>query len=157
MLNSSSHISTEFVSITDFNTVLDCSYFQPKHIKSVYFPTLPSSNIRGDFVTKLNELQLLFVSNNADNTVITETWLHDDIDSNMLEIPGYMLFRLDPGGGRQGGGVAVYVKHRLPCTHMSQLTQHNLKVMCFTVHTLCLKRYHFAYWFSILSPESKQL
>ena len=48
------------------------------------------------------------MSNNAHIAVITETWLHDDIDNNMIEIPEYMLFRLDRGE-RQGGGVAVYV------------------------------------------------
>ena len=91
----------------DYSTVSDCSYFQPKRVKSFYFPTLLLSNIRGGFVSKLDELQLLFVSNNADIAAITETWLHDDIDSNMIEIPEYMLFRLDRGGERQGGGVAV--------------------------------------------------
>ena len=127
--DSSSHISTESVSNLNFSTVSDCSYFQPKRIKSFYFPTLLLSNIRGGFVTKLDELQLLLVNNNVDVAVITETWLHDDIDSSMLEIPEYMLFRLDRGGGRQGGGVAVYVKHGIPCTHLSHLTQNNLEVM----------------------------
>jgi len=68
------------------------------------------------------------VNNNADIAVITETWLHDDIDSNMIEIAEYMLFRLDRGGQLQGG-VAVYVKSGIPCIHLSHLTQDNLEVM----------------------------
>ena len=53
--------------------------------------------IRGGFASKLDELQVLLSDNNVDIAVITETWLNDDIDTNILQIPGYMLFR---GSGR---------------------------------------------------------
>ena len=99
-------------------------------------------------------MQLLFVNNNVDIAVITETWLHDDIDSNMLEIPKYMLFRLDRGGGHQGGDVAVYVKHGIPCTHLSHLTQDNLEVMwlLYRPHSMPRVISHL-----LISTESKQL
>ena len=54
---------------------------------------------------------------------------HEDIDSNLLELSGYTLFRLDRRGGRQGGGVAVYVKHGCYCTILSHLTHAHLEVL----------------------------
>ena len=40
----------------------------------------------------------------------SESWLHPDIDSAQVSIPGYDLIRCDRTG-RRGGGVCVYVKH----------------------------------------------
>ena len=45
-----------------------------------------TTNIGGGFVTKLDDLQLLFVNINVDIAVITKTCLHCDIVSNVLEI-----------------------------------------------------------------------
>ena len=71
--------------------------------------------IRGGFASKLDELQVLLSDNNVDIAVITETWLNGDIDANILQIRGYMLFRLDRGDGCRGGIVAVglYARHSL--------------------------------------------
>lgn len=80
------------------------SDFKPKcstH-KQFHFPVLLLSNIRGGFTTKLDELQQILDYNNVDICVLTETWLHDGIDSMMLELLGYTLFRLDRRDGRQG-------------------------------------------------------
>ena len=73
---------------------------------------------------KLDEVQQLAVNNNADIVVITETWLHDDIKSEILELPDHTLYRLDRRDGRQGGGIAVYVKNGRPtvCTYLQCLT-----------------------------------
>jgi len=87
------------------------------------------TNIRGGFASKLDELQVLLSDNNVDIAVITETWLNDDIDANILQIPGYMLFRLDRRDGRCGGGVTVYAKLDTPCSHQTQLTHHNLEII----------------------------
>jgi len=88
-----------------------------------------TSDYRRSSASKLDELQDLLDSNDVTIAVIVETWLHDDIDSKILELSGYTLFRLDRRDGRQGGGVAVYVKHGCYCTPLSHLTHTNLEVL----------------------------
>ena len=61
------------------------SNFKPKIKKCFYFPTFLLTNIRGGFASKLDELQVLLSDNNVDIAVITETWLNDDIDANILQ------------------------------------------------------------------------
>jgi len=87
------------------------------------------ANIRGGLTTKLDELQLLFISNDVDICVISETWLHDSINSDILQIADYSLFRLDRRGGQQGGGLAVYVKQGISCSFLSQFTHNELEVL----------------------------
>jgi len=116
-------------SITSIARPIYCSNFKPKRSKCFHFPVFLFSNIRGGLSTKLDELQQIMVNNNADIAAITETWLHDDMDSKILELSDYTLFRLDRRDGRQGGGVAVYVKHGCFCSYLSSLTHANLEVL----------------------------
>ena len=48
---------------------------------------------------------------------VTETWLHPGVlDAEVCSgFPGYSLYRADRAGGRQGGGVALYVREDLSC------------------------------------------
>ena len=92
-------------------------------------PVFLVANIRGGLTTKLDELQLLFISNDVDICVISETWLHDSINSDILQIADYSLFRLDRRGGQQGGGLAVYVKQGISCSFLSQFTHNELEVL----------------------------
>jgi len=126
-----SSISTHSLSTADYvtPTPIHWSHFKPICRKSFHFPVFLLSNIRGGFAAKLDELQDLLDSNDVTIAVIVETWLHDDIDSKILELSGYTLFRLDRRDGRQGGGVAVYVKHGCYCTPLSHLTHTNLEVL----------------------------
>ena len=114
---------------SDFDRPIYSSDFKPKWIKTFRFLIALLTNICGGFTTKLDELHQLLLSNNVDIAVITETWLHDDIKSDTLELPDYTLYRLDRRDGRQGGGVAVYVKHGTPCSYLSHLTHTNLEVL----------------------------
>ena len=43
---------------------------------------------------------------------VTETWLHPGVmDAEVCSsFPGYSLYRTDRAGGRQGGGVALYIR-----------------------------------------------
>ena len=54
--------------------------------ENVSFSNTLTTNIGGGFVTKLDDLQLLFVNINVDIAVITKTWLYGDIVSNVLEM-----------------------------------------------------------------------
>ena len=46
---------------------------------------------------------------------VTETWLHEGVlDAEVTHaFPGYNLSRSDRAGGRQGGGVALYLREDL--------------------------------------------
>jgi len=104
-------------------------HFKPKSKKKFQFPVFLVANIRGGLTTKLDEMQLLFISNDIDICVISETWLHVGINNDILQIADYSLFRLDRRGGQQGGGLAVYVKQGISCSCLSQLTHNELEVL----------------------------
>ena len=55
------------------------------------------------------------VRNNALFVGVTETWLHSGVlDAEVAHgFPGYSLHRSDRAGGRQGGGVALYLREDL--------------------------------------------
>nr|CAH7734886.1 unnamed protein product [Callosobruchus chinensis] len=46
--------------------------------------------------------------------LLSETWLDQNTDSDLIAIPGYFLFRQDRVG--RAGGVAAYVKVDLHCS-----------------------------------------
>jgi len=43
--------------------------------------------------------------------VVTETWLHDNINLNCVRIEGYRLLNVNRPVGTRGGGVAIYVRN----------------------------------------------
>ena len=55
------------------------------------------------------------VQNNALFVGVTETWLHEGVlDAEVTHaFPGYSIFRSDRAGGRQGGGVTLYLREDL--------------------------------------------
>lgn len=57
-----------------------------------------------------DEVEHIIKSNNFDVFCLSETWLHDKIENEIIEIDGYMLFRKDRTNKR-GGGVAIYVRN----------------------------------------------
>ena len=44
---------------------------------------------------KLDELTAQLYTVHVDIAIITESWLHDHVNSNLLSIPGYNLVKLD--------------------------------------------------------------
>jgi exonuclease III len=57
---------------------------------------------------KLDHINILVSQANPDILVISETWLHKDIEDQTVYIQGYNIYRSDRAS--RGGGVAVYVK-----------------------------------------------
>ena len=57
------------------------------------------------------------VRNNSLFVGVTETWLHEGVmDAEVSHsFPGYSLHRSDRLGGRQGGGVALYIRDDMSC------------------------------------------
>ena len=63
-------------------------------------------------VNKLDKLKLNIAKQKPTFVFITETWLKDAIDSSIIDIQGYNLFRNDRKG-RMGGGVCMMVKEEI--------------------------------------------
>ena len=77
------------------------------------FPTIWFANVRGGLVSKLDEIQTVLAANNVSIAAIVETWLHDGIDSQLVQIPGYNTHRRDRGAGLSGGGLVLFAKENL--------------------------------------------
>jgi len=86
---------------------------------------------------KLGQLRHKITEENIDVLCITETWLHKDIPSNLLSIPNYELYRLDPHGQhRQGKGVCIYARTEFvikPLDLSDQLSKHDSGVYCLNI------------------------
>ena len=92
-------------------------------------PNILAANIRGGLCNKLDELSAIFDNNSVDIGCISETWLKASIDNIALAISNYTCYRNDRADGRQGGGVAVYVKSNLSCTHLNHYSVANLETL----------------------------
>ena len=61
---------------------------------------------------KIDELHIFLQHEKADICCITETWLKDTIDDNVISIQNYQIVRKDRIYA-QHGGVALYVKESI--------------------------------------------
>lgn len=72
-------------------------------------------NIRSVF-TGFNDFSNLVLEKNFDVVILTETWLSDDVNSEVIAIPGYAFYRRDRQG--RGGGIGAYVKLTYSCQEL---------------------------------------
>ena len=93
------------------------------------FPNIWLSNIRGGLVSKVDEITNILTTNRVDIGAVTESWLHEGIDTQLIQVPGYNVYRRDRGDGRSGGGVLVYVKNDQPCVPISDLQNPQFEVV----------------------------
>ena len=70
-------------------------------------PSLFVTNARS-ILPKIDELRLSVSTLRADVTIVTESWLHDKIEDDLLFLPNFNIFRCDRQL-RRGGGVCVWV------------------------------------------------
>ena len=56
-------------------------------------------------------------ANSIDIACVTETWLKQEVPTEIVDISGYVCHRKDRAT-RRGGGVAVYVRDDLPCRRL---------------------------------------
>ena len=94
-----------------------------------YVPSFFTANLRGGFVRKTDELSAVLHENAVDVACITETWLNQTVPSDVVNIAGYVMHRSDRKDGRRGGGVAVYVRHDVPCVRLSALESNNVETI----------------------------
>lgn len=69
-------------------------------------------NVRSLFPSMV-QFSSLINKNNLDIMTVSETWLNDDIPTNIIKIPNYRFLRKDRQG--RGGGVGIYVRESIKC------------------------------------------
>ena len=82
-------------------------------------PSFLSTNIRLLF-PKMDEFALLLDHLCIDIAAVSETWLHQGIENDILSIPNYNLVRQDRSVGR-GGGVCAFVSNSIPYKRWTDL------------------------------------
>lgn len=63
-------------------------------------------------VNKLDEWKISIKKHNPSVILITESWLNNGINDNIINIDGYSLFRLDREG-QKGGGICIFIKNEI--------------------------------------------
>ena len=82
-------------------------------------------------VKKIDQIRLLLQGSTIDVLTISETWLRPHLHSNLVNIEGFTVYRLDRGssckGKKRGGGLLTYVndKHSSECESLSELDKSN--------------------------------
>ena len=73
-------------------------------------------NIRSLF-KKIDQLRLILIDSNIDIITLSETWLHQNIDSQLINIQGYSVNRLDRElkytHKKRGGRLVAYIKNSI--------------------------------------------
>lgn len=77
-------------------------------------------------VNKLNDLLIMFDSENPDIVGITESWATKDISDSELNINGYTIYRRDREHAK-GGGVMLYVKDSLNTEVINDYTHRDVE------------------------------
>lgn len=54
--------------------------------------------------------------------MVTETWLHSDVQNSEIMPPSYTLIRKDRGS--RGGGVAIAIKNNIKFTRLNGISDH---------------------------------
>ena len=104
-------------------------------------PTLPSFGLINtrSLLPKVDELAVLMDNSGMDIVAITESWLHKDIDGNLLSISDYNIHRNDRTFSR-GGGVCVYCSQNILCQRRFELEKPNLECIWLWVPSTRLPR-----------------
>ena len=78
------------------------------------------------------------IQNNSMFVGVTESWLHSGIlDSEVThDFPGYSLLRADRSGGRQGGGVALYIRDDLTGDILATFANSVCELLVVKIHQL---------------------
>lgn len=85
---------------------------------------------------KIDELRLIADIKQPSVICITETWLNHTVESSLLHIPKYQLYRTDRSF-RRGGGVAIYALDNLYVTNLTDVypAPPNIDCLMLDVHS----------------------
>ena len=88
-------------------------------------------NVRSLFAN-FTQLQDFATNSNYDIIGITETWLHADLNINMLELPDFRFIRHDRVD-RRGGGVGFYIHENINFEILFQCCYDFMECMCIKI------------------------
>jgi hypothetical protein len=94
------------------------------NIQSLYMSSVSNKRVKLDEIisTFAIEKEIYIIT-------MSETWLHDQIDDKLIEIPGYSKpFRKDRPG-RRGGGVVAFVTNNIVCKRLTELEPANIDLL----------------------------
>ena len=79
-------------------------------------------------VPKIDVLREVIHNSDVEIACITETWLRDHIDDNVVNVSGFRLVRLDRINS-QHGGVCLYVRNNIQCNIVQDLLDSNFEIV----------------------------
>jgi hypothetical protein len=65
---------------------------------------------------------------NFDIFTISETWLDSTVDSQAIQIPGFVFFRQDHGEHKSGCGLGVYIRDTFTATILKDVSKSATKM-----------------------------
>lgn len=104
---------TNLTQVRQYNSVGTNKVMKPM------LPKFALMNTRS-LLPKVDELAAYLSVNTVNLVAVTETWLNEDIDDNLVSISGYNIFRKDRSY-RRGGGVSVYLSENIPAKRRTDL------------------------------------
>ena len=87
----------------------------------------------------MDELSVFLSQSRSDIAVVTESWLNPDIDSELLSVAGYNLYRKDRLQGC-GGGVCVFTSDKIPCKRRLDLENSSFECLWLWIRPVRLPR-----------------
>ena len=79
---------------------------------------------------KFDEITSLVVEQRLDIFAVSETWLNQEISSDLLCIPGFSpMFRRDRNNGRRAGGVALYISSNFASKRRNDLEHSDFELL----------------------------
>lgn len=111
---------------------------QPAHKQVPRLLNVLACNARS-LTHKVDELELLLKSKEADIACITETWAHSNIPDELLCLQNFQLFRKDRNSGEgegrgRGGSVACYVHQSLQARRRADLEKDDIECLWVQMH-----------------------
>ena len=98
-----------------------------KEVTKFALPNIYLINARS-LLSKVDELTATLNANSVNLVAVTETWLSEEMEDNLVSISGYNLFRKDRPC-RHGGGVCAYLSEDILVKRHSDLEDDNFECM----------------------------
>ena len=108
----------------------------PKYLR-YSCPSIFLTNARS-ILPKIDDLRLTASSVNADVIIVTESWLHSMIDSDLLHLNFFDVFRCDRVA-RRGGGVCMWVKKKFKPCIIAPFSDVPSAIEVIFIHITCVK------------------
>ena len=88
----------------------------------------------------MDDFSGMLKNNKVDIACVTETWLSNDVPSEIISFDGYVIHRNDRSNKRCDGGVAVYVQETIPHCTWSELIDDGLETLWKTIRPMKMPR-----------------